>query len=43
MSTKQKCIIGTFTLWGTLGFVRGVQSYNFDSPTRSLYTDKLLF
>jgi hypothetical protein len=42
MSTKQKCIIGTITLWGTLGFVRGVQSYNFESPTRSLYTDKLL-
>ena len=43
MSTKQKCIIGTFTLWGTLGFVRGVQSYNFETPlTNILYTDRVL-
>lgn len=43
MSIKNKCIIGTFTLWGTLGFVRGVQSYNFQtSSISSLYTDKVL-
>lgn len=43
MSTKQKCILGTLSLWGTLGFVRGVQSYNFQTSSIStLYTDKVL-
>jgi hypothetical protein len=42
MATKQKCLIGTFALWGTLGFVRGIQSYNFETfSMTSLYTDKV--
>ena len=43
MSTKNKCIIMSVTLWGGLGFIRGVQSYNFNNyNTHVLYTDKLI-
>ena len=39
MSTKQKMLITGFTMWGSIGFIRGVQSYNFENVT-TLYTDK---
>ena len=32
------------TLWGTLGFVRGIKSYNYNNnPKYQLYTDKILY
>ncbi len=39
MFTKHKIIITSFTMWGSIGFMRGVQSYNFENVT-TLYTDK---
>ena len=39
MFTKHKMIITSFTMWGSIGFMRGVQSYNFENVT-TLYTDK---
>jgi hypothetical protein len=32
------------TLWGTLGFMRGIHSYNYNnSYSNRLYTDKVLY
>jgi hypothetical protein len=38
-----KFLVTTATMWGTIGFIRGVQSYNFETtnPTK-LYTDQLM-
>jgi hypothetical protein len=31
------------TLWGTLGFMRGLHSYNYNNYSNQLYTDKVLY
>ena len=37
-----KLLITSATMWGTIGFIRGVQSYNFETPNPTkLYTDQL--
>ena len=39
MAIKQKFFITSLTLWGSIGFIRGVQSYNFENVT-TLYTNQ---
>ena len=39
MAIKQKFFITSLTLWGSIGFIRGVQSYNFENVTK-LYTNQ---
>ena len=39
MATKQKFFITSLTVWGSIGFMRGVQSYNFENVT-TLYTNQ---
>ena len=42
MSVKNN-MITAIGIWGTVGFVRGVQSYNYDNPyINALFTDKLV-
>ena len=40
---SNKFLVTSATMWGTIGFIRGVQSYNFETtkPTK-LYTDQLM-
>jgi hypothetical protein len=43
MITKQKSVLTAISAWGALGFMRGIQSYNFETPlTNMLYTDKFI-
>lgn len=41
MAIKQKFFITSLTLWGSIGFIRGVQSYNFENVT-TLYTNQFI-
>lgn len=43
MTSKQKGILMAGSAWGAIGFMRGVQSYNFETQlTNMLYTDKFI-
>ena len=40
MSIKSKGLVISISMWGSLGFMRGVQSYNFENVS-ILYTDRI--
>ena len=43
MTSKQKRVLMAVSAWGAIGFIRGIQSYNFETPlTNMLYTDKFV-
>jgi len=42
--SKQNALIFTASAWGTLGFIRGIQTYNFEKPfVLDLYTYKIVY
>jgi len=43
MTTKKKGVLAAMSTWGAIGFMRGIQSYNCDTPlSHMLYTDKFM-
>lgn len=44
MTSKQKGVLMAISGWSAIGFMRGVQSYNFETPLLNmLYTDKFIY
>ena len=40
---SNKFLVTSISIWGSIGFIRGVQSYNFETNELSnLYTDKFM-
>ena len=40
---SNKFLLTSITMWGSIGFIRGVQSYNFETDQLSkLYTDQIM-
>ena len=40
---SNKLLVTSISIWGSIGFIRGVQSYNFETnEIAKLYTDKFM-